>query len=76
MRRHPFIVLLVALVFIAIVGFARDVWLRNQSARGTVATGNPGDSIARQDSAAQNDVRQTSDTMCIASRIGLPCDPR
>jgi protoporphyrinogen oxidase len=31
---------------------------------------------ARLDSAARADARQEADTMCFASRIGFPCDPR
>jgi hypothetical protein len=38
--------------------------------------GEPRDSLARVDTAAQVDARQETDTMCFASRIGLPCDPR
>jgi hypothetical protein len=40
------------------------------------AAGEPRDSLARQDSAAQVDAQQDTDTTCFASRIGLPCDPR
>ena len=40
-----------------------------------VAPAGSGDSIAQLDSAAEAEPR-IADTMCIASRIGLPCDPR
>jgi hypothetical protein len=34
------------------------------------------DAVARRDSAARAELREEADTMCIASRIGLPCDTR
>jgi hypothetical protein len=34
------------------------------------------DSQAQLDSAARARAREAADTMCLASRIGLPCDPR
>jgi hypothetical protein len=34
------------------------------------------DVVARRDSTARAEVREEPDTMCLASRIGLPCDPR
>ena len=40
------------------------------------SAGEPRDSVARRDSAAHADARQDTDTMCFASRIGIPCDPR
>jgi hypothetical protein len=74
MRRRSTLALVAVLVVIAIVS-TRYVSLRNQAARRTAA-GEPRDSVARLDSAARADARQDADTMCFASRIGLPCDPR
>jgi hypothetical protein len=34
------------------------------------------DAVARRDSAARAELRAETDTMCLAARIGLPCDPR
>ena len=76
MRRRSSLVLLALLVILAIVASTRYVTLRNQNARRTASAGAPRDSIARLDSAAQAEARQDTDTMCVASRIGLPCDPR
>ena len=76
MRRRSSLVLLAVLMVIAIVAFTRYVSLRNRDTRGLTSAGNPLDSLARLDSAAQADARQASDTMCFASRIGLSCDPR
>jgi hypothetical protein len=76
MRRRSSLVLLALLVILAIVTSTRYVALRNQAARKIASAGEPRDSLARLDSAAQADARQDTDTMCFASRIGLPCDPR
>ena len=76
MRRSSSILLLALLVILAIVTSTRYVTLRNQAARKMASAGAPRDSVARLDSAAQAEARQDIDTMCIASRIGLPCDPR
>jgi hypothetical protein len=75
MRRSSSILLLALLVILAIVTSTRYVALRNQAARKTASVGALRDSVARLDSAAQAEARQDIDTMCIASRIGLPCDP-
>jgi hypothetical protein len=76
MRRRSSLVLLAVFVVIAIVASARYVSLRKQGARRISSAGEPRDSVTRLDSAAQADARQYTDTMCLASRIGLPCDPR
>jgi hypothetical protein len=76
MRRRSTLALVAVLVVIAIVASTRYVSLRNQAARTITAAGEPRDSVARRDSAARADARQDADTMCFASRIGLPCDPR
>jgi len=76
MRRSSSILLLALLVILAIVTSTRYVALRHQAARKMASAGAPRDSVARLDSAAQAEARQDIDTMCIASRIGLPCDPR
>ena len=76
MRRRSSLALLAVLVLIAIVASMRFASLRNQVARRITSTGEPRDSVSRLDSAAWADARQNADTMCFASRIGLPCDPR
>jgi len=75
MRRRSTLALVAVLVVIAIVVSTRYVSLRNQAARRTTA-GEPRDSVARLGSASRAYARQDADTMCFASRIGLPCDPR
>ena len=75
MRRRISLALL-AVVVIAIVVSTRYLLLRNQAGRRIATAGQPRDSAARLDSAAQADARLETDTMCLASRIGLPCDPR
>jgi len=76
MRRRSSLALLALLVILAIVASTRYVSLRNQAARKIASAGEPRDSLARLDSAARADARRDIDTMCLASRIGLPCDPR
>ena len=76
MRRRTSMVLLVLLVILAIVASTGYVSRRNQAAGRIASAIEPRDSVARLDSAAQADARQETDTMCFASRIGLPCDPR
>ncbi len=76
MRRRSSLALLALLVILAIVASTRYVSLRNQAARKIASASQPRDSLARLDSAARAEARQDIDTMCLASRIGLPCDPR
>jgi hypothetical protein len=76
MRRRLSLVLVAVLVVLAVVVSARYLSLRTRSADRIASTGPARDSLARLDSAARADARQEADTMCFASRIGLPCDPR
>jgi hypothetical protein len=76
MRRRPSLVVLAVLVILAIVASTRYVSLRSRAAPRITSAGEPRDSVARLDSAAQARARQDTDTMCFASRVGLPCDPR
>ena len=76
MRRRISLALLAVVVVIAIIVSTRYLLLRNQAGRRIATAGQPRDSAARLDSAAQADARLETDTMCLASRIGLPCDPR
>ena len=76
MRRRLSLVLVAVLVVLAVVVSAHYLSLRTRSADRIASTGPTHDSLARLDSAARADARQEADTMCFASRIGLPCDPR
>jgi hypothetical protein len=76
MRRRFSLVLLAVLVVVAV--FVSTHWLLHR-ARGVnrvASTSVARDSLARLDSAARAESREDADTMCFASRIGLPCDPR
>ena len=75
MRRRLSLALLTVLVVFAVIMSTRYLSSRNQ-ARRVASAGAPRDTLAEQDSAARADARQSADTMCFASRIGLPCDPR
>lgn len=75
MRRRFSLALLAVFVVIAVIASSRYASLRNQASRRVTLAGEPRDSLARLDSAAQADSRPDADTMCLASRIGLPCDP-
>ena len=76
MRRRLSLALLAVLAVLAVVLSTRYLSPRNQATRRVSAAGVPRDSLARLDSAARADSRENIDTMCLASRIGLPCDPR
>jgi hypothetical protein len=76
MRRRLSLALFAVLVILAVVASLHYLSPRNRAARRLAAAGVPRDSIARLDSAAQADLRESIDTMCFASRIGFPCDPR
>jgi hypothetical protein len=76
MRRRLSLALLAALVILVVVVSTRYRSYRSQSGRRVASAGAPRDSVARSDSAAEADARQSADTMCLASRIFLPCDPR
>ena len=75
MRRRLSLALVAVLVIVAV---AAMLYLspRMQASRRVASTGSPPDTLAATDSAAQVSARQDADTMCFASRIGLPCDPR
>ncbi len=76
MRRRFSLALLAVFVIMAVVISTRRVGSRNQTARRAVSSNAPHDSLARADSAAEVEARHSADTMCFASRIFLPCDPR
>jgi hypothetical protein len=76
MRRRLSLALLAVLVVLAVVVSSRYLSSRNQAARRIASTSSPRDTLAEQDSAARAEARRSADTMCFASRIGLPCDPR
>jgi hypothetical protein len=76
MRRRYSLALLAILVVLAIVVSTRYRSAGNRTGHRVVAAGAPRDSLARGDSAAEADARRSADTLCFASRIFLPCDPR
>ena len=76
MRRGLMLALLAIVAVLAIVASARYLSARSQTSRRAAALGVSRDSLARLDSATRADSRQERDTMCLASRIGLSCDPR
>jgi hypothetical protein len=76
MRRRLSMVLVAVVVVLAAVVSATYLSHKTRRAERIASTGPARDSLARLDSAARADARQEADTMCFASRIGLPCDPR
>ena len=76
MRRRVSLFLLAVLVLLVVYGYARYMSLRPATPRGVITVHSPQDTLAQQDSAARADAREAVDTMCIAGRFGLPCDPR
>jgi hypothetical protein len=76
MRRRLSLALLAILVVLALVVSTRYLSARHQAARRVASAGAPRDTLAERDSVARAEARQSGDTMCFASRIGLPCDPR
>ena len=76
MRRRLSLALLAVLVVLAVVVSTRYLSPRNRGMHQVASTSAARDSLATLDSAARADARQEADTMCFASRIGLPCDPR
>jgi hypothetical protein len=76
MRRRFSLALLAVLVVLAVLVSTRYFSPRNRGAHRVASTGISRDSLARLDSAARAESREDADTMCFASRIGLPCDPR
>jgi hypothetical protein len=75
MRRRLSLVLVAVAVVLAVLVSAHYLSLRTRTAHRLASTRPAHDSLARLDSAARADARQ-ADTLCFASRIGLPCDPR
>ena len=76
MRRRFSLALLAVLMVLAVVVTTQYLLPRNRAAHRVASTGASRDSLARLDSAARAEARAEADTMCFASRIGLPCDPR
>ena len=76
MRRRFSLALLAVLMVLAVGVTTQYLLPRNRAAHRVASTGASRDSLARLDSAARAEARAESDTMCFASRIGLPCDPR
>jgi hypothetical protein len=74
-RRGPLLVI-AALVLLAVYAYARYTSLRPRGTRTPITVHSEQDTLAQQDSAARADAREAVDTMCIAGRFGLPCDPR
>ena len=75
MRRRPSLILLAVLVVSVVLLGIRYQSARIERARTVASTNTHRDSLGGRDS-ARDDSRQAADTMCFASRIGLPCDPR
>ena len=76
MRRRFSLALLAVLIVLAVVVSNRYLLPRIRGSQKVASTGASRDSLARLDSAARAEARAEADTMCFASRIGLPCDPR
>jgi hypothetical protein len=76
MRRRLSLVLVAILVVLAGVASHHYLSPRTRGANRIASTGPARDSLASLDTTARADARQEADTMCFASRIGLPCDPR
>ena len=74
MRRRLSLALLAVFVILGVIASMRSLSPRTRAAS-IVAPAASGDTIARVDSAAESEPRN-ADTLCLASRIGLPCDPR
>ena len=76
MRRRLSLALLAVVVIFAVFLSSR---YRSRGTRATHRVSTTGvlrDSSAALDSVAEANARQADDTMCFASRIGFPCDPR
>ena len=76
MRRRLSLVIVAIFVVLAVVASYHYLSPRNRGAHRIASTSPENDSLAKLDSAERADARQNADTMCFASRIGLPCDPR
>jgi hypothetical protein len=76
MRRRFSLALLAVLMVLAVVVTNHYLSARARGSQRVATNGASRDSLARLDSAARAEARADADTMCFASRIGLPCDPR
>ncbi len=76
MRRRFSLAVLVVFVLIAVVVSARHRTSSRVAARVVASRAARGDTLRRLDSATRSDASAAADTMCFASRVGLPCDPR
>ena len=76
MRRRFSLALLAVLVVLAVVVSTRYRSAGTRTGGRVTAARSTRDSLARADSAAEADARRSADTLCFASRIFLPCDPR
>ena len=74
MRRHISLALLAVFVILGVVASMRSLSSKTRAAS-IVASAASDDTITRVDSATESEPRY-ADTLCLASRIGLPCDPR
>ena len=76
MRRRVSLLVLAVLVLLAVYAYGRYTALRPRGPRRVITVHSPQDTVRQQDSAARAAAREAVDTMCIAGRFGLPCDPR
>jgi hypothetical protein len=76
MRRRLSLALLAVLVIFTVFVSTRYRSRRTTPTHSVSTNGILRDSSAALDSAAEANARQADDTMCLASRIGFPCDPR
>ena len=76
MKRRLSIAVLTVLVMLAVVVSTLYLAPGGRAFRNGASAVSRQDTAAATDSAAEARSRQEADTMCFASRIGLPCDPR
>ena len=76
MSRGLSLTLLALLVVVAVALFIHYSTRGNETDSTVAAVRTPADTLARLDSVERSNARAARDTMCLASRIGLPCDPR
>jgi hypothetical protein len=74
MRRWLSLIVLAVLVVLAVVVSTQYLSPKSRRPRGVASAAVSSDSLAKLDSTAREGSRQEVDTMCFASRIGLPCD--
>ena len=70
MRRFSLTLIFFVVVIVALLG-ARYQWERTHRAGRTAVSAAQRDSLRRDSSANERD---PADTMCLASRLGFPCD--